>query len=170
MDAKSHSYTGCLLGATAVVASSGISKESIMLIPLGALLGTLGGLTPDIDKRGSRISHKFPILSFISEKAFGHRGILHTPFFVLLLEILCVALCKVFNLSNEFVYLYQIFIIGYLSHLVLDFITPRGIMLAYPVSRSYVLIIGLNSRFRNEIVNIIITLIVGLTIYFKFIV
>lgn len=79
----------------------------------------IGGIIPDID---ILLSYGFPLV---------HRGIVHTPFFL--------AVCVVFlYLIMESPVTFA-FGAGFLSHLLLDIITPSGIPLLYPLPVYYTL-------------------------------
>jgi len=81
---------------------------------------------PDIDSCKSKIGKKVKPLSFLINIFLGHRGIFHS----LLLPILVSLLIMPIN--------YEIaaaFFIGYLSHFVLDSLTPEGVMFLYPFSK-----------------------------------
>ncbi len=90
----------------------------------------IGGLIPDLD---IVLQYGFP---------FMHRGIVHTPFFL----VVCV------------VFLYLIvespvtfaFGTGFLSHLLMDIITPSGIPMLYPLPVYYTLnLAAYNNIFAN---------------------
>ena len=138
MNYRAHLYTGALSGLAIGITAAPDRLESVLL-PC-AIAGCLGGIAPDIDIGGSHISHKAPILSFLSEKIFGHRGFLHTPAFLLVLAIPVIRL----GYPGGFALL-----AGYASHLILDLLTPKGIMLLYPVNRHYYHLFGFKSRFRD---------------------
>ena len=80
----------------------------------------LGSIFVDVDSRGSKIGRRLWFLSWI----FKHRGIVHS-----LVGCVFVSLIVgVFNLWAGFG-----FFIGYVSHLVLDVLTPMGIRLFWPL-------------------------------------
>ena len=81
---------------------------------------------PDIDSYKSKVGKKIKPLSFLINIFLGHRGIFHS-LFLLILILLFIMLIN-----------YEItaaFFIGYLSHLVLDSLTPEGVMFLYPFSK-----------------------------------
>jgi inner membrane protein len=73
----------------------------------------IGGVIPDLD---ILLNYGFPLV---------HRGIIHTPFF---LAVCVVFLYLVMDSPATFA-----FGAGFLSHLLLDVITPTGIPLLYPL-------------------------------------
>ena len=57
-----------------------------------------------------------------------HRGITHTPFMAILLSSLLLPLKMDYGFA---------FLFGYISHLLTDYLTPTGIMWAYPCKQKY---------------------------------
>ena len=83
----------------------------------------LFGIIPDIDTHKSKV--KIPILSFILKTIFKHRGIFHSVFIPILLF---------FVLSYLGYYIIGLAVLlGYLSHIFLDALTPSGIRLFWPL-------------------------------------
>ncbi len=83
-------------------------------------------LFPDIDEAGSTIGKKTQPFSNIINVICGHRGVFHS-----LLLPCATALTLLFFQQREAAI--AVFI-GYVSHLVMDMITPAGIYLFYPFS------------------------------------
>ena len=77
---------------------------------------------PDIDHSKSFIGRKVKILSFLINFIFGHRKLIHSLFFVLIITLII----RIF--SNY----YLAFFIGYVSHLFLDLLTKQGLRIFYP--------------------------------------
>lgn len=165
MNYKAHVYAACLSGSAYLLLSD---KNALVALPLVLVSSGLGGLAPDLDKQGSRISNKAKISSFIIEHVTGHRGLLHTPFFVGLLYLTFKILQVKYIFLCDYEFYFICFIIGYLSHLFLDFLTPKGIMLFYPFSFKYKHIIGLKSRFKDLLVIIIFTILFLLLFLFVY--
>ena len=163
MRGYTHRYVGGLAG---VCLAAAISKSAdVSLLATCAVAGVVGGSVPDIDKRGSHISNRLPILSWITEKTLGHRGVLHTPFALLLLELGILWLAQNGYINSFVLTVCQAFILGYFSHLLLDFLTPRGIMLLYPLSRKYSRFLGLKSGLREPAAIVLVTAAAGMLIY-----
>lgn len=93
------------------------------------LLALFFSLFPDIDMPNSWISKKIRFLSRIIKLFFGHRGLFHSLLFVLAIAFI---MFLIFQNINIFII---VFIIGYISHLLLDSITKQGIMPLYPLTR-----------------------------------
>ena len=87
------------------------------------LILVFSAVLPDIDHSKSWIGRKIKPLSFLVNFIFGHRRLIHSLFFALVIGVLI----------NIFFDNYYIpFVIGYLSHLFLDTITKQGVYLFYP--------------------------------------
>ena len=84
----------------------------------------LCSMLPDIDMPRSRIGRKHRIVSSLLNVLFGHRGFIHTLFPAL-------GLFALFYSFGSFVLGMAAFL-GYVSHLVLDMLTPEGVRLFYP--------------------------------------
>ena len=86
----------------------------------------LASALPDIDSYKSKVGKKIKPISFLINLFFRHRGIFHSPF-LLILTSMVIAIINIEIAAA--------FFIGYLSHLVLDSLTPGGVMFFYPFSR-----------------------------------
>ena len=83
-------------------------------------------LLPDIDKVQSKVSSKIKVVSFIVRFFLGHRGLMHSIWIPILLYLL------VFMFSFEIAIAISF---GYLSHLILDGLTPSGVKLLWPLKK-----------------------------------
>ncbi len=83
------------------------------ILRMPKLPAAIGGVIPDLD---ILLQYEFPL---------QHRGIIHTPFFLL---VCVVFLYLITDKPTTFS-----FGTGFLSHLLLDVITPAGILLLYPL-------------------------------------
>lgn len=120
----------------------------------------IGSLFPDLDIPNSTISKYIPIIPNIINKMFGHRNFFHSPIFLLLLYFL---------LSYFFpkhIFLIYGFIIGFISHLLLDTFNKGGIPLLYPFSRKRFNLFSVKSGSKNEL---LIAMIVYLFFFAGFI-
>ena len=92
---------------------------------LGLVL--VGALIPDLDHPDSKIGKKLGIVSKIIEKAFGHRGLMHTFYFAVILPgIIYYAAGASYGIAV---------FVGYMSHLFIDGFTKQGINFLHPVTR-----------------------------------
>ncbi len=83
-------------------------------------------LLPDIDTPNSKISSKIPVLPRILSIFSKHRGIFHSVF----LALGFAAIVWIFNET----YGLALFA-GYLSHLLIDGFTKKGVNLLHPISQ-----------------------------------
>lgn len=81
---------------------------------------------PDIDSYKSKLGKKIKPISFLINIFLGHRGIFHSPFLLILISMLIAII------NQEIA---SAFFVGYLSHLILDSLTPEGVMFFYPFSK-----------------------------------
>jgi len=86
-----------------------------------------GALLPDIDTPRSKLGSKLGIFSKLIKMIFGHRGIIHTIWGMLLI-------CGLFWFFVNRVYGIALFI-GFFSHLVIDAFTKKGINFLHPFSK-----------------------------------
>ncbi|MBQ3421503.1 MAG: metal-dependent hydrolase, partial [Romboutsia sp.] len=77
------------------------------------------------DKERTYISNRLPFVSKFINKTFGHRTITHslTLFFFLLF---------LFSYLELNIFISSGFLIGYLSHIILDMFNKKGVQLFYP--------------------------------------
>lgn len=98
------------------------------LDPLGIGLAALGALAPDIDHPKSTLGSRLKPISVPISLVFGHRGITHSLF--------AVAACAwLFAHSGVDAGLSAPFLVGYLTHLAGDLLSPSGLPLLYPLKR-----------------------------------
>lgn len=132
MQYTAHSSVG--IGSGFVFAAFINLEIEYTAIVVGA--SAIGSLFPDIDHRGSWVSKRLKISSFIFSGLFQHRGFTHTPLFVFL-SWFVLSLFNFFILNDS--YLIDLFIygfsIGMLSHIFLDWFTPSGVPLIFPLSK-----------------------------------
>lgn len=111
----------------------GIGTASrLFMIALFCIATTIGALLPDIDAPGSLLGRFFPFISRFLARTVKHRTLTHSLlsifFFVLIL-----------NQSHRLDYgesFYAIIVlglmVGHISHILLDLLTPQGVLLFYP--------------------------------------
>ena len=131
MMGKTHLAAGILAGELTALAYYHAS-----IIPALIVIGSaaIGSLLPDIDHPGSLLSSSSRLSRHISNSIAAvtpHRGLTHTPIFAGLI----IAVLYYF-LQQRISYCDPICIglaVGILSHLVLDTLTERGVMWAWPI-------------------------------------
>jgi inner membrane protein len=115
-----------MLGPTHILFALAIAY----ILRLPRIPAAVGGILADIDVI---LQYDFPLI---------HRGIMHTPFFV---AVSIVFLYLILDKPTTFA-----FGAGYLSHLLMDIITPVGILLLYPLPLYFTLNLAIyNNIFAN---------------------
>ena len=142
MNYKTHKIGGVCTGivtATLLFADnpSPVAIISSLLIIAGA---SFGSIAPDIDKSTTKVGRNVflkPISLFIQKK-YGHRTVTHSLIISLVFLSLVVGASYMFRGIAFYLYsnLAIGFSIGYLSHLLLDFLTVQGIPLFYPFDKT----------------------------------
>lgn len=87
------------------------------------LITLFSALLPDIDHPKSHLNKRFKITKIFSF-LFRHRGLIHSLLFCLIISGI------IYFLKKELAFA---FLIGFLSHLFLDALTPEGINPLYPL-------------------------------------
>lgn len=170
MDGKTHRLGGIVAG-TALTAGIMLSNTPIDALGAGLIVisSAFASLLPDLDHPNSIASHRHKLISKFVRNFTEHRGFTHT--------LLCGGLLTMFifliGLSLPPIPRYYIgfvtigFLTGYLSHLLLDIITPAGLAIFAPVSNYTVRIIGVNQQDHKWIVRIVLLLILGVFVFIK---
>lgn len=139
-------HTHILGGVTLAVSTSAItglympyveadvfSSTQSFIIFGGYMFGAVtGSIIPDIEKKGSTISNRFKFVSFFARLIFGHRGFTHSLLAVFCSFLLLGGICSFLPFIKPFMIG---FVIGYLSHLLLDALNPTGVPLFYPYDK-----------------------------------
>jgi len=160
MTGQAHLLGGALMGASYMVNTN-------LTVGVPFFIGSLvGSVFPDIDSGQSTISNKVPLLSFITRLFVGHRGIIHTPLFLIIISIIIQCMQTVLQFSEHILYG---FICGYLCHLLQDAMTRQGIKWLYPLTNKNYRILTLRSGkgfFSGFIETALTILIVSIILFF----
>ena len=125
MMARSH----VVVGLTAWVAAAPLLHIPT-LNPIYLTLVVAGSLLPDIDHPKSWVGRRTRPISTAIAATFSHRGITHSAIAVIgLAALLLHAGYRRAGISA--------LVIGYLSHLAADMLTPQGLRLAWPLPRTW---------------------------------
>lgn len=124
MMAGSHIAVGAALWA---VTARAAGLEAAEPQALGA--AALGALLPDIDHPQSWAGRKMRVVSIPLSMLVGHRGVTHSALAILG----CLALLAVMGVG----WLAAPVVVGYLSHLLADSLTPSGVPLLWPNKRRF---------------------------------
>lgn len=128
--------------AAAGAASSLLTAQYLHADPTQSLLimagGVVGSYLPDIDHPKSALGRRVLPLSLLIAKIFGHRGITHSLIAVVAMAgLLWWALQKTsLDRSISIPVLIGI-VVGYLSHLLCDWLTRSGVPLLWPSKRRF---------------------------------
>lgn len=162
MTGRAHLMGGALIGVSFM-----INKNYSEGIPF--IIGSMtGSVFLDIDSRNSKISNRLPVLSFMTRLFVGHRGIVHTPIFIIILSIMIQCVSMVLHIPEHFL---LGFICGSFCHLLQDSMTRRGIRWLYPITNKSFHILYLRSGrglfygFKEVVLTILIAGIIVLPIF-----
>lgn len=144
----------------------------IILLIIYYSFADIGSVFPDIDLKSSSISKSHPFLWRSLGKHFRHRGFTHS-----LLSIFILIICSLFLIKatyeNEIIIISCCgFIIGYLSHIILDLFNSQGMELLFPF-KAKIKVCNIKSAtpgeaFFHNILKIILVIIIG-KLVFKYI-
>ena len=110
------------------------------------MTAAIGALTPDLDHPRSALGRRLPFISLPLSRIFGHRGFTHSLLAAFLLFLLLLVLVHTSHYTSSpsmaaagqgMQPLLIPFIIGYLSHILGDSLTPSGVPLFWPRKRTY---------------------------------
>ncbi|ATY57633.1 TPA: metal-dependent hydrolase [Staphylococcus argenteus] len=122
MTGKTHASCGMLVGAITTQYFQTDIFSSVTII----ILATIASLLPDICHTQSKIGRRFKLASFLIRLIFGHRTFTHSILFIGIITILL-------HIIQTPSYYMVAIIIGLLSHVILDMMTPKGVKLFYPL-------------------------------------
>lgn len=111
-----------------------------LLQPWGIIFCAIGSLLPDIDHPGSLLGRRMKVVSVIG---LGHRGWTHSFLGFGIFTLLAYVIIPKYLLG---------FVIGYLSHLILDSLNPSGVAWLIPFSKKRFHIIGIPTNGLYELV------------------
>ena len=115
------------------------------------LVAAIGGLMPDLDHPKSALGRRIPLISYPLSQLFGHRGFTHS----LLMVVILLAVLVFGTTSPSFDglrWMVMPLIIGYLSHILGDALTPSGVPLFYPNKKTYSLNLFQTRSFLESVV------------------
>lgn len=138
MNYRTHIAGGVALGYVVYnnvgMLSDYINDSSTFVIATAGL--AIGSLFPDIDISGSYLSRRLRLLSFFTSKLFKHRGFTHSIVGVGTFSIFLIFIMKMLGFSHSVTQLFSFsFMVGMISHVLLDLITWKGVTLFYPYSK-----------------------------------
>lgn len=135
---KTHVAAGMLIGGVVALYKLNFDPFS-METAICIVGGAIGGLLPDIDHPRSRIANcnvATKAAAVATRAVAGHRGIVHTPFFLLCAALICQTIYMRYEMQEPVVALVGGVLCGYATHIILDSFNKAGIMWLYPFSSS----------------------------------
>ena len=102
----------------------------------GTMAAAIGGLLPDLDHPESVLGRRLPLISIPLARVFGHRGMTHSLLAVVFIVMGLVAATTIYQLGIVG-WLIPPLLVGYLSHILGDSMTPSGVPLFWPHKRTY---------------------------------
>ena len=140
-------------GACAPIILSAVMPIENIAVVTG--VSAFSALLPDIDIEGSKVHNKAGIVGKGVTSIFSHRGFIHTPIlYVVLYALMSMVLPQAICLG---------FLIGTISHLVLDTFNYKGIMWMYPFSRKHFHIASIKTRTTME--TIFMAVMIAITLF-----
>lgn len=143
MTARTHDLAAI---STLAIVFATISIPSINLstIVVAALANLIGGIAPDIDQPTAPFWRNLPVGKYVG-KVFdkllgGHRFISHSLIGVILFGVLVHLFLQFIDPiipSINIGYVWWAFIIGFMSHIVMDALTKEGVPLLLPVPHKF---------------------------------
>lgn len=121
--------THVLVGSLSAVGMAAAGHLEMSAVNIAA--AALGSLLPDIDHTKSAVGRRLLPLSMLVSSIFGHRGITHS-----LLAVIGLGFALAFYAPSMPEWAVAI-IIGYLSHLAADWLTPYGVPLLWPKRKTF---------------------------------
>ena len=149
MTYKTHFIGGI---CAAALTSTIMPVDSVVLT---TVVSAVSALIPDLDIEDSKLGRKAGVVSKGISRAFGHRGFFHTPILYIVLYVLMNMFLPTFVSLG--------FLIGTMSHLILDSFNYKGIMWLYPLTKRHYHIASIKTRGLGETMFLIV--MVGLSVY-----
>ena len=121
-----HNLTYALFASVVYLAMLGLLRQAFdafLLIPL-----CIGALLPDLDSRDSLPGRLLPWISRRLEMRLGHLEEWHTPAATALVALVTAPLIWPFGVQA-----WYLISLGFLTHVLLDMLAPRGVMLLWPL-------------------------------------
>lgn len=151
MTYKTHFVGGiCATALTSVV----MPIENMVVV--GAV-SAFSALLPDIDIEGSKVNNKAGILGKGVSAVSTHRGFIHTPIlYIVLYFLMSMVVPQSICLG---------FLIGTLSHLLLDTFNYKGIMWLYPLTKKHYHIASIKTRTFGETAFMIAMIVISAILF-----
>lgn len=143
-------------GACAVALASTFTNVPIEQFIVMTGVGAASALIPDIDIEGSKANKAFGFLGKGLASVSNHRGFFHTP-------ILYIVLSYLINIFSSTIAVG--FLLGTMSHLVLDTFNYKGIMWFWPFTTKHYHIARIKTRTVAENIFMIAMIVITIAIF-----
>lgn len=119
-----------------------ITQNYSYYVPIFPVLGLgvclIGALLPDVDHPSSTVGKLVPFLSYPISAIFGHRGITHSLLMISFMIWYLYEGVQHTTFTTSYIKYFTVpLVVGYLSHLIADMMTPAGLPLLYPLKRRF---------------------------------
>lgn len=166
MKSSTHIIASGYIGITAALSMNTEPKDTLIILAASAL----GSIIPDIDKKGSKVSNKniaTGITSKIVRTFASHRGFTHTFIGSGIISLLLVYIISIMPIeANRHIYMliFMGLFFGMVSHILLDALNPKGVMLLWPLSRRRFNLMSIRTGTASEFIFRIV-LLIGLILF-----
>lgn len=174
---KTHVLGGLALGYLVFTKTNflvgDIMESKTLLIASGGLV--VGALLPDIDHGNSYISKKLKPISKFTSKYFRHREFTHSILGAGLMTVFLDFILKKIGFQDTYRTVFiQSILLGIISHIFLDMLTPAGVVLFYPLSKKRIKLLHFRKKSKKKFkmlerifLTIFILIIIGGYIYYS---
>ena len=153
MQGKYHFGLGVAVGVSMGVLTANNQPMPAICTSIACMIGSI---LPDIDTKTSKAAQISKTTSFVLRIFFGHRGVMHTPFILFVLNLPLVLLVYKFGLPWQTILGFNV---GFLLHLLQDSFTKRGIRWGYPFTARYFSIFPMKSG-KHDFTEIVISTLI----------
>ena len=153
MTYKTHFVGGI---CAAALTSTVMPVESLAVV---TAVSAVSALVPDLDIEDSKLGRKAGFISKGISRAFGHRGFFHTPIlYIVLYLLMSMALPTSICLG---------FLVGTMSHLILDSFNYKGIMWLFPLTKKHFHIASIKTRGFGETMFLVAMVVLSVYAFIK---
>lgn len=153
MTYKTHFVGGI---CAAALTSTVMPVESLAVV---TAVSAVSALVPDLDIEDSKLGRRAGFVSKGISRAFGHRGFFHTPILYIVLYFLMSMVLPTYICLG--------FLIGTMSHLILDSFNYKGIMWLYPLTKRHYHIASIKTRGIGETIFLIAMVVLSVYAFVK---
>lgn len=153
MTYKTHFVGGI---CAAALTSTVMPVESLAVV---TAVSAVSALVPDLDIEDSKLGRRAGFVSKGISRAFGHRGFFHTPILYIVLYFLMSMVLPTYICLG--------FLIGTMSHLILDSFNYKGIMWLYPLTKRHYHIASIKTRGIGETIFLIAMIVLSVYAFVK---